>query len=216
MAGEKITREKIIRAVLDSAFEKSSGGTSLADISAILGIKKASLYNHFASRDDMINATTAACDVILKKVHLLPGKIELAAKKYSAQALTKALAKRYLAFFEKAPVFQVYVYVESQKFFDPEVSKIESEAKARLTGECLILLEVLAKQGKISTEKANAASAIWLANGMRELLSYYLLERKNILRNNPLGENSLFEAPDSDKTVKKIESLIAHFMNLVQ
>ena len=43
MSKKNISQEKIIQAFIASAFEKSAGGTSLADISESLEIKKASL-----------------------------------------------------------------------------------------------------------------------------------------------------------------------------
>ena len=50
-----INQEKIIEAALFCAFDKGMGDTSLNDISNYLSIKKASLYNHFASKEDMLN-----------------------------------------------------------------------------------------------------------------------------------------------------------------
>ena len=61
MSKKNISQEKIIQAFIASAFEKSAGGTSLADISESLEIKKASLYNHFSSRDEMYAAAVDFC-----------------------------------------------------------------------------------------------------------------------------------------------------------
>lgn len=216
MAGEKITKGKIIRAVLDSAFEKSTGGTSLADIAAILGIKKASLYNHFLNRDDMVHATSATCGDILAKVHFIPEHLDSIAPRYTASALIKALVKRYIQLCESEPVFQIYVYIESQKFFDQQVSRIALDQKARFTGECLVLLQSLAHAKKIDAEKARAATAIWFANGLHELIIRYLQERKDILRSHPHGENSLFEPPSSKDTLRQIETLLQEFTALLQ
>ena len=65
MSKKNISQEKIIQAFIASAFVKSAGGTSLADISESLEIKKASLYNHFSSRDEMYNAAVEFCGVFL-------------------------------------------------------------------------------------------------------------------------------------------------------
>ena len=51
---EKLSRDTIIKAVLDTAFARSTGATSLADIANTLHVKKASLYNHFNNREDLI------------------------------------------------------------------------------------------------------------------------------------------------------------------
>ena len=60
MSRKNISQEKIIQSFLASAFEKGAGATSLADISDSLEIKKASLYNHFAGRDDIYEETLSA------------------------------------------------------------------------------------------------------------------------------------------------------------
>ena len=59
MSKKNISQEKIIQAFIGSAFDKSAGATSLADVSEGLEIKKASLYNHFESRDAMYAASIA-------------------------------------------------------------------------------------------------------------------------------------------------------------
>ena len=76
MPAEKITHEKIIHAVLDCAIIKSVGGTSLADIAGKLGIKKASLYNHYESREAMLDDTVHFCGEYLKKKALIPSEIK--------------------------------------------------------------------------------------------------------------------------------------------
>lgn len=77
---EKITKESIIKSLLDTAFYKSAGGTSLSDIAESLGIKKASLYNHFESRSDIIEQTTSSCAEYLKSISFIPAEIENVAK----------------------------------------------------------------------------------------------------------------------------------------
>lgn len=81
MPAEKITHEKIIHAVLDCAFIKSVGGTSLADIAGKLGIKKASLYNHYESREAMLDDTVHFCGEYLKKTALIPSEMTATAQK---------------------------------------------------------------------------------------------------------------------------------------
>ena len=75
---EKITKESIIKSLLDTAFYKSAGGTSLSDIAESLGIKKASLYNHFESRSDIIERATSSfiiCAVFMSKYFWLSTKV---------------------------------------------------------------------------------------------------------------------------------------------
>ena len=72
MSKKNISQEKIIQAFMASAFDKSAGASSLADVSEILEIKKASLYNHFESRDAMYAATLSYCAQEVEAVSFLP------------------------------------------------------------------------------------------------------------------------------------------------
>lgn len=120
---EKITKESIIKSLLDTAFYKSAGGTSLSDIAESLGIKKASLYNHFESRSDIIEQTTSSCAEYLKSISFIPAEIENVAKKYPVETVLKGIVSRYVKMHEKAPLFQIYTFVESQKYFDIKTAR---------------------------------------------------------------------------------------------
>ena len=97
MSKKNISQEKIIQSFLTSAFEKSAGATSLADISEILEIKKASLYNHFENRDAMYDATIYHCGKQIENVRFLPEKTlrSIQNSKTSPSALFKKLVTRY-------------------------------------------------------------------------------------------------------------------------
>ncbi|MGI6110598.1 MAG: TetR/AcrR family transcriptional regulator [Eubacteriaceae bacterium] len=49
------TKEKILAATLDLASENGLGAVSLSQIAKRVGIQKASLYNHFSSKDEIID-----------------------------------------------------------------------------------------------------------------------------------------------------------------
>ena len=75
MSKKNISQEKIIQAFLTSAFDKSAGATSLADVADSLEIKKASLYNHFESREAMYDASIAYCEKEIGQVDFLTQKV---------------------------------------------------------------------------------------------------------------------------------------------
>jgi len=54
--GAASTRERILDVALDLFTEKGFDGTSLREISERLGVTKAALYYHFASKDDILMA----------------------------------------------------------------------------------------------------------------------------------------------------------------
>ena len=102
MSKKNISQEKIIQAFMASAFDKSAGASSLADVSEILEIKKASLYNHFESRDAMYTATIDYCEKEIEAVSFIPEKTIEGIKggKTVPSAVFKKLITRYTELFE--------------------------------------------------------------------------------------------------------------------
>ena len=126
MSKKNISQEKIIQAFIASAFDKSAGATSLADVSEGLEIKKASLYNHFESRDAMYAATMAYCAQESAAVSFLEEKTLESIKggNVAPAAVFKKLITRYFEFFENEPLFQIYVFVHSEQYFNLDALKI--------------------------------------------------------------------------------------------
>lgn len=118
--GLKVTKDDIIRALLDESFMRSTGSTSLKDIADKVGIKKASLYNHFESREDLVKQTFASCSEYLAAVTFTPKDIDAVSKKYPPEVVLKGIVNRYFKMHEKTPLFQIYTFVESQKYFCKE------------------------------------------------------------------------------------------------
>ena len=131
MPSEKITKEKIIKAVLECAFSDSVGSASLSDISKKLGIKKASLYNHYESRDAIIDDTINYCGESLSRLSLIPAEMEMTARKYNCDVVLKGLVHRWIKIFEKEPFIQIYSFIESQKYFSSKIHDIKNECGKR-------------------------------------------------------------------------------------
>ena len=79
---EHVNKDLIIKAFLDCVFYKSTGSTSLSNIADRLHVKKASLYNHFNGRDDIIFQTTQSCSDYIKEINFIPENYESVAEKY--------------------------------------------------------------------------------------------------------------------------------------
>src|SRR5574344_1606108 len=92
---EKLTKDDIVEAVLNASFYRSLGATSLTDIANELHIKKASLYNHFNNRDDLVSQTFETCAKYISEITFIPPEINSIAKKYSPETALKASVNRY-------------------------------------------------------------------------------------------------------------------------
>ena len=120
MGRKRISREKIINAFLFCAFDKSAGATSLQDIADFLEIKKASLYNHFGSKDEMYDATLVYCSDYLNFVNFIPEDINRDGKIYEEDAYDgfRKIIKRHIQLYENEPLFQIFTFVHSEKYFN--------------------------------------------------------------------------------------------------
>lgn len=214
---EKITKESIIKSLLDTAFYKSAGGTSLSDIAESLGIKKASLYNHFENRNDIIEQATSSCAEYLKSISFIPAEIESVAKKYPVETVLKGIVSRYVKMHEKAPLFQIYTFVESQKYFDIKSAQIIKEENEKLESQTEIVLECLLNLEKIKITKEQIPGiSKWFCAGINDFLNRRLLERKQAVVQNPKsGEGELFTLQSDDKGIDEINRLVEQFSRLL-
>lgn len=214
---KKLSDDDIIRALLNVAFYHSTGQTSLGDISNVLGIKKSSLYNHFENREDLIQKTTESCEEYLVSVNFIPNDYTNVAKKYPVETVFKGIATRFFKMHEKSPFFQIYTFVESQKYFDENAAKIIIEQKDKLILQTQKMLEALKNQNKIHIEKEKFYSiSTWFVSGLKDLISVQLLKRKKIVLKNPeTGDGQLFTLKEDEESIEKINNFVEDFCKLL-
>ncbi len=209
MPAEKITKEKIINALLNCAFEKSTGATSLADISDKLGIKKASLYNHFENREDIIEGTIRYCADTLSKTSLIPPEMDSAAQKYSAETILKGIVNRWFKLNTKEPLFHIYTFLQGEKYFSSSASMAFINFRNRLTEQSCQALKALSKAQKIkpfTDEQLKSYSEIFVSL-LNDILDTKLIVLKSELRFNP-------EYTEED--FSEIDQHIANFCELLK
>ncbi|MBR1912491.1 MAG: TetR/AcrR family transcriptional regulator [Treponema sp.] len=215
--GAKVSKDDIIRALLDTAFFRSTGATSLKDIAEKIGIKKASLYNHFESRDDIIKQTMDSCREYVEAIMFTPRDIDSVTKKYPPDIVFKGIINRYFKMHEKTPLFQIYTFLESQKYFSQDAVDIIKGENRKIIAQTIQVLKALKANGRISIDmKQIDSAAVWFCSGMKELLNLYLLDKKKIVVNNPdSGEGQLFSLPADETALEKIDTYIDSFIDLI-
>ncbi len=213
MSKKNISKEKIIQAFLISAFEKSAGATSLTDISEILQIKKASLYNHFDGKEIMYEATIEYCGKELSKISFLMDKTLYSIKnnKIGISSLFKKLITRYINIFEMEPLFQIYNFVNTEKYFNYKAMNIIQNEYGKLKDEIKQIMISFSDSGKIN--KINDKSINDFSEGITSIINqkmdYYLFNRKEMERQNPeSGAGSLFALDTNEKMVDGIVKII--------
>ena len=215
---EKVTREKIILAFLDSCFVKNAGGTSLSDIAERLGIKKASLYNHYESRDAMLEDCIRWCGDYYRKTYFIPNDIDSISHKYTAEMVMRGIVNRWFKMSEKEPVIQIYSFIESEKYISTQAAKISQEIREKLETQTKQALRSLGKAGKIIDLEENDLEALSkiMTSITVSTLDNYIVSKKIEIRSTPeSGKGSLFETPiESDFTL--INSLVSTFCAMLK
>ena len=231
MAKKRIDRDKIIQAFLTCAFEKSAGAVSLADIASLLGVNKASLYNHFSSRDAICEAAIDFCAEYMSGVRFIPESADSLVSLPFSDALAK-IVKQYFRSYEIEPLFQMYAFIHSSKFFSSEAALSAERETQKIADDTASLIARFAACGKLpgteskaeqtSTLDAGSAGdvphtlqtaasdtfkerALFFARELSAELGAYIVEKKEMLRRNPeSGAGSLFALPPDDSALAKI------------
>ncbi len=218
MPSVKVSKEKIIQSLLESSFDSSVGGTSLADIAGKLGIKKASLYNHYESRDAIIKDTLRYCSESLEKTTFIPTEIDAAAKKYPTEVIFKGIVNRWFKIFSREPLFQIYIFLESEKYFSSEAQRIVAKTRDRMIYGSKVALESLAAAGKIAQDSIDSYDR-WsktFVSALRDSLDNFLAHKKESIRKNPdSSAGSLFadlasDEPDFSKLNATVDQLCSY------
>jgi len=215
---EKVTREKIILAFLDACFEKNAGGTSLSDVAGRLGIKKASLYNHYESRDAMIEDCIRWCGDYYGKTYFIPTDIDSISQRYPAENVMKAIVNRWFKMNEKEPLIQIYSFIESEKYISTDAAKVSIETREKLVSQTKQALRSLAKAGKIIDLEENDLETLskMMTSIVISNLDDYLVNKKIEIRSNPEGgEGSLFEV-HTESDFSKVDELVNTFCSMLK
>lgn len=215
---DKVTREKIILAFLDSCFAKNAGGTSLSDVADRLGIKKASLYNHYESRDAMVEDCIRWCGDYFRKTYFIPTDIDSISQRYPAENVMKAIVNRWFKMNEKEPLIQIYSFIESEKYISSAAAKIAQETREKLVVQTKQALRSLANAKKIIDLEENdleSLAKMFAAITVTSLDSYIVAKKIEIRSNPESGEGSLFESR-SESDYSEIDSLVTTFCSLLK
>lgn len=216
MTRKNISQEKIINAFLFCAFDKSAGATSMADIAEYLGIKKASLYNHFESREIMYEKTMNYCKRSLGGIAFLPEKYITPDlfEKNSIFEVFNNLIKRFIQFYEVEPFFQIYTFIHSEQYFNKDAASIVDDEIFRIElGVSQILLRYCVEKKLELTPGEIDSGVKFYASALMQQIDSYIMHKKEIVRQNPeCGAGSLFALPTDEEALNKIYSLSENFL----
>ena len=209
MARKKLSREKIIKAFLVSAFDTSAGATSLQNISDILQIKKASLYNHFESRDEIYAAVVLYCREYLDDVNFLPDDMFLNGSFIEEDifSVVKKILRRYILLFENEPLFQIYVFIHTEQYFCRAAYLAVDAERNKIQNGFRTIFDAYLETGAICNSESKDMHTLsdWYASAFLQQLDIYIMRKKETVRQNPeCGAGSLFSMPSDESELEEI------------
>ena len=137
MSRKSITRAKIIEAALFSAFKNGMGAVSLSDIAQSLQIKKASLYNYFSGKEELLCAVYEYADDFYSRVNFLDEEIFAKIDSASVQKEFKSITEEFVRAHEREPLLQICILVFSEKYFNRNCLEIFQKQKSKLQKQSL-------------------------------------------------------------------------------
>lgn len=204
MARPLINQEKIIESALYCAFDKGMGDTSLNDISNYLSIKKASLYNHFSSKEEMLKAIYTYCSDFYKKVNLISDEEFAKTSSVQPEKLFKTCSVNYIKKHEIDPLFQIYTFINSEKYFNKNVLDIYKSQIEKIENQVSLFFKLVNKSKGFDNAKIKKEAAFF-CYGLTSILDKYLAARKETIRQNPeSGVGALFALPSDDKMMQEV------------
>lgn len=119
------TKEKILQTTLELASEKGLGSVSLSEIAEKVGIKKATLYSHFASKEEMIHALYEYIrEKSLKSIQEGPTDYEKLVQGKSAEEILSSLVCQYQKMNSNEKMTAFYKFIYSERVFSSAAAEI--------------------------------------------------------------------------------------------
>ena len=163
------TRKKeIILATLELAANKGLGNVSMNMIADKVGIKKPSLYNHFSSKEELVEVMYQFLSKEAKKTANFAGK--------SALEILRGIVKGYFNMNQQEHMINFYKVIYSERSLNPVAAKIVAEETDRMilaTKQLFYAMEV----HKLLHFKNPDMSAVSFAMTIHGLMDYGLDQR---------------------------------------
>lgn len=152
-------KEEIIQATLSLASEKGLSNISMSQIAEYIGIKKPSLYNHFKSKDEIIEATyqylrnEAKSSLSIDEINyarLIEGK--------SLKEILMLTINNYSNMTTQENMLKFYKIIYAERTFNPLAAKILIEKTNRMVNATKNLFYALQVHKKLNVESIDVVA----------------------------------------------------------
>ena len=166
------TKEKILSVTLELAAENGLGNVSMSQIADRLGIRKPSLYNHFESKEAIIEAMYYMLREKSKEQQS-PAQLdygEMVKDKTCEQALMMSVTS-YVGMISQPELLNFYRFIYSQRSLDQTAARIMADETERMILATKNLFYALNAHGKLSVEDIDMA-ALSFAMTIHAMIDY--------------------------------------------
>ena len=152
-------KEEIIQATLSLASEKGLSNISMSQIAEYIGIKKPSLYNHFKSKDEIIEATYQYLRNEAKS-SLSIGEIDYARliEGKSLKEILMLTINNYSNMNMQESMLKFYKIIYAERTFNPLAAKILIEETSRMVNATKNLFYALQVHKKLNVESIDVVA----------------------------------------------------------
>lgn len=167
-------KEEILLVTLELAAENGLGNVSMAQIAEKIGIRKPSLYNHFKSKEEIIEAMYRYFREQSKKTLSLTDIDygEFVKEKSMEEALQQSVSN-YMNMNSGGKMFLFYKVIYSERAMNPTAAKIMAEETRRMIIATKNLFYALQAHGKTSLDGVDMAATSF-AMTIHAMMDYQL------------------------------------------
>ncbi|MBR1764585.1 MAG: TetR/AcrR family transcriptional regulator [Ruminococcus sp.] len=150
-------KEEIIYAALELAAEHGPGAVTLSRIADRVGIKKPSLYNHFASKEELVKEMYAFLREQAKTRNTAP-PLPADFGDASLEEILLGAVRGYMGFLSDGDILRFFKVLYSERSTSPAAAQIMLEETEKMTAATRSLFYALVVRGKMKNEDVDTAA----------------------------------------------------------
>lgn len=151
-------KEEIIYATLELASEYGLKVVSLGQIADKVGIKKPSLYNHFASKDEIISEMYSVLRAQAQRRNTVSVDYTSLFEGRSLEAILTACLSVYIGFLSDKDMLAFFKVLYSERCTSPTAAQILVEETERMISNIKTFFYALVVHGKMKNENVDTAA----------------------------------------------------------
>ncbi len=151
-------KEEIISATLELASEYGLKAVSLGQIADRVGIRKASLYNHFSSKEEIIGEMYSVLRTQAQRNNSVSFDHGTLLGESSLESILTACLSVYTGFLSDRQMLMFFRVLYSERSTSPTAAQIMAEETERMIGNTRALFYALVVHGKMKNEDVDTAA----------------------------------------------------------